>query len=297
MRKISLKEKNYKLALGTVNFGLKYGIKSNSKVSFKDIKKIIITSFNNKINYIDTSQAYNNAEKILGKFNLKKFNIITKIKFYKKNISFPEEETFAKVNKSLKDLNISKIYALLIHDYKDCTRPNSKKVFNVLKKLKKMGKIKNIGISINSPKEYYIAKKFFKFDIVQCPLNLFDRRLVSSGLKEDLRKNKIKLIVRSIFLQGLLLLKMQQKPKFFINKKLWFNWHTWLKKNKIKNRDAALNYILQNINKNDIILSGVDSATQLKQILNTKVNLKMKIPKNLSTKNTKILEPSKWDIK
>ena len=90
---------------------------------------------------------------------------------------------------------------------------------------------------------------------------------------------------------------MQQKPKFFINKKLWFNWHTWLKKNKIKNRDAAINYILQNINKNDIILSGVDSASQLKQILNTKVNLKMKFPKNLSTKNTKILEPSKWDIK
>ena len=101
MRKISLKEKNYKLALGTVNFGLKYGIKSNSKVSFKHIKKIIKTSFNNNVNYIDTSQAYNNAEKILGKFNLKKFNIITKIKFYKKNINFPEEETFAKINKSL----------------------------------------------------------------------------------------------------------------------------------------------------------------------------------------------------
>ena len=82
---------------------------------------------------------------------------------------------------------------------------NSKDGFKytkVLKKLKKDNFCKSIGVSIYDPNELNIVFKIFKPDLIQAPLNLFDQRLVKSKWYNFLVKNKIKIFVRSIFLQN-----------------------------------------------------------------------------------------------
>jgi len=294
MRTIKLKDKNYKIAIGTVNFGLKYGIKSNKKIGFSVIKKIITKAKKNHIKFIDTSQVYKSAEKILGKFDLINFKIITKVKFYEKKIIDPKKIVYQKIDKSLKDLNIKKLDTVLFHNYKDCLRPESKDIYNCLKKIKNEGKIDKIGISINSPEEFFKVNKYFRFDVVQSPLNIFDRRLITSGLKKKLDKNKTQVMIRSIYLQGLLLMDEDQRPSFFTNKKLWNSWHKWLKKNNFNKKDIAVNFVLKHIKKKDILLTGLDNQTQLNEFLNTKIQKKFDIPNNLYTTNSKIIEPSNW---
>ena len=78
--------------------------------------------------------------------------------------------------------------------------------------------IKNIGISIYNPKELNVIWKLWKPDIVQPPLNIFYPRIADSGWLNVL-KNKVKIFIRSIFLQGLLIndLSHSQINKFFLN--------------------------------------------------------------------------------
>ena len=86
-----------KLILGSANLDQKYGIYKN-EIKIREFKKIInFLSKKGKV-YLDTSSEYKNAEKIIGDFNLKKINIITKIKVNKnKTKKSIEKEIFQKV--------------------------------------------------------------------------------------------------------------------------------------------------------------------------------------------------------
>lgn len=295
MQKIKFKDKKYNLALGSANFGLKYGISSNKKINEKEIKKIIIYAKKNKIRFIDTSQAYKNAEKILGRNNLNNFQVITKFKFYEKKIHNIEAKISQKLKSSFNNLKIKKLDTILFHNYKDCLRPESTEIFNYLLKLKKIKKIKKIGVSINSPKEFFKIEDKFDFDIVQAPLNVFDRRLIESGLKKKLDKKKIPVIIRSIYLQGLLLLSRNKKPDFFSNNKLWQKWHNWIEKNQISKMETSINFVSKYLKKSDIILTGVEDTSQLRELLKLNIYKNFSIPDNISSKNKKIIEPSYWD--
>ena len=55
------------LSLGTAQFGLTYGITNKKgKIDSSEILKILKYSKDNGIKYIDTAQAYGEAEKIIG---------------------------------------------------------------------------------------------------------------------------------------------------------------------------------------------------------------------------------------
>ena len=73
-----------KIALGTANFGIKYGTINNKKLKKEEIKKIERSIKNSEVKYIDTASNYKNSEKIIGNSELKKLKIISKIKIPKK---------------------------------------------------------------------------------------------------------------------------------------------------------------------------------------------------------------------
>ncbi len=182
-----------KIILGTANFNTSYGILKN-KMKKKDFLEILDVCKKNEINKIDTASGYKDFSKTL---NLKKnkWEIFTKIKISKK--SFKKE-----FEKNIK--NYSKYPTnILLHNTFDLNNNNFK---NFIKKIKKINNIK-IGISVYDPKEIIESYKKIKFDFVQAPGNLFDNRIIlNSKIKNFLKKNKIKLFVRSIFLQGILCL-------------------------------------------------------------------------------------------
>jgi len=138
-----------------------------------------------------------------------------------------------------------------------------------------------------------ILKKF-KFDLVQAPLNILDRRLIQSGWLKKLKEKKIQVYVRSIFLQGVLLLKHDKLPKKLKQfKKNWKIWENWLKKNKLKPLQACLLFAF-NQDQLDGIVMGCNNRSQLNQILKLNCIKSKSVMPNLSIKNKKLIDPRKW---
>ena len=280
-----------KIIIGTANFGMSYGIE-NKKTSIVQIKKILDYSKKIGINTIDTAPGYLDAQKKLSKNNMKSWKVITKISSIPKKTKNIEAYVLKNFFTSLKTLNIKRINTVLVHDEQDVFDINKgKKIFKALHYLKKKKFINRIGVSIYDPFKLFKIIGNYNIDVVQCPLNVFDRRLIYSGILKKLKINKIKLHLRSIFLQGLLLKEIKDLPKKFLRNKDLNNFKNLILKNNLTNLEACLS-ALENIDYEKIVI-GVNNVEQLKEIVNCRNNILLKkIDLNIKSKN--IIDPRKW---
>lgn len=291
-----MKKLTKRFVLGTANLADNYGINNSNIIKNSSFKKIFLFLKKNRIFFIDTAYSYKNAEKNLSKFNLKNFEIISKLPVLqsRKNMDKVENRIINYVYKTLKNLKINHFYALLIHNTKDLKGKEGEKIFNTLRLLKKNGVVKKIGFSIYSPNE--LDKYFFKFkpDLVQGPLNIFDQRMLRSGWIKRLNNKSVEFHARSIFLQGLLLKKSKLIPKKFQKfYRIFDEYHSWLRKNNINSFEACLSFVFS-IKIVDKIILGIDSVDQLNQIINTKLIKKKLNFKQLNCFNNKLINPSTW---
>ena len=284
-----------KLVFGTANLGVNYGINASNISKNNSLKEIFLLLKKEKVLFIDTAYGYKNAEKYLGKYNLKKFKFITKLpKINKGNLKFLEKEIVSRIKKSLKKLSISHFYSILVHDTKELSGSKGKKIFKILKLLKKKKIVKEIGYSIYCTSE--LDKFFYKFkpDIVQGPLNIFDQRIVRSGWLKKLYKSNVEFHARSIFLQGLLLKDNDKIPKKFKKyNRTFIKYHQWLEKNSLDAFRACL-YFIFSIKFVKKIIIGVDNHFQLQDILSVKFNKKKYNFKQLNCSNKKLINPTNW---
>ena len=197
-----------KICIGTAQFGSKYGITNKTgKTKISEAKKILKLAKSNKISFDDTAETYGRSQKIIGTARFVKPKIITKIRL------FSLKKTEISINKSIKDLNVNSLYALLIHNPQKLLAKDGKIIFSKLKEFKKKKLIKKIGVSEYSVERLKRIISKFDIDIVSFPYNPFDQRLVTTGLLKNLRRKNIEVHVRSIFLQGLLLANVEDIPK------------------------------------------------------------------------------------
>ena len=284
-----------KIALGTANFGQKYGLAGKIIKSDKKVKKIIQFANNSKIKLIDTSNNYGSSETLLGNNNLKNFKIITKLKISndEKKSNNLENIVFNKVEESLFKLNIKKLYAILLHESDDLKSNKRHKLIIVLKKLKKKNLVSKIGISIYNPKELNFIWPFWKPDIVQCPFNILDRRIYESGWLKKLKKNKTEIHVRSIFLQGLLLKNEKSMPRKFKKwKNIFKKWNNYCKKENISKIQGCINFI-KSFKKISFVIIGFEDIKQLKNIISYFKNDK-KSHTTIACNDIKLIDPRLW---
>jgi aryl-alcohol dehydrogenase-like predicted oxidoreductase len=283
-----------KVILGSANFDQKYGIRKNS-IKKNDIKKLLNIAVKNKIKLIDTSPSYNESEKIIGKLNNKRFQVISKIAKLPKNTK--KSEIKKKMTKnvliSLKKLKIKRFECLLLHNAESLLGKNGQEIYLSLKDIKKSGLTKKIGLSIyNYTKLNKIINKY-KIDLIQAPLNIFDQRLITTGWLKKLKQKKIEVHARSIFLQGTLLLKKNEIPKKLkkFNKE-WSYWDSWIKKNKLNRLHTCVQFVLNQSRLNGIVLA-CDNISQFKEIL--KIKKKNFLTPQFNIKNIKLIDPRKWN--
>ena len=243
-----------------------------------------------------------------------KLNNNNEFKFYSK--FYVDEVIFNKIkNKNLFlksyfddlfcTLNSDNIHCLTFHRFSNLYS-NNRIILNYLKYLKKINKIKLIGISILNLDELEKALKNRDIDLIQLPFNVLENRWNKIIKKIYKARANGKIIqVRSIFLQGLLLTS---------DKKLWskancsnplkiFEWlDNNLKKTKSRNLQSFLiNYILST-DWIDSIVIGFNQKAEFKNFVNNLNN--RKINKNLLNEievnklhlNEKIINPVKWKI-
>ena len=284
-----------KLIIGSANFEQTYGIKKNF-IKKKEIKKLFKLAAKNNIKKIDTSPLYNNSEKIIGSLRNNRFGIISKIPSIPGNIKKVDIRKWLekKTINSIKNLKVKKLDALLLQNSNSLLSKNGNEIYAGLKYMKIKGLTQKIGISIydfNTLKE--IIKKF-KLDLVQAPFNVLDRRLLSKGWLKKLKENKIEVHARSIFLQGILLLKYKDLPKKFSKyKNHWMIWENWLKKNNIDSLNACVRFVLQHKHLDGVVI-GCNSSDHLSQILKLKQTKSNFSFPNLNVKNKKLIDPREW---
>ena len=208
-----------KIALGTVQFGIDYGINSTEgQVQPNQVERILRYARSKGINLLDTAPAYGSSEKVLGQIGTENFKVVTKTRHFD-SLEINDSDVNLLNNdfyNSLKNLRQDSVYGVLVHNADDLLKSGSEKIFKQLQKLKHAKKIVKIGVSVYDHSQLQTILDNFDVDLVQLPFNILDRRMVDSGMLAKLQEKDIEVHARSIFLQGLLLMSEQNRPRSLI---------------------------------------------------------------------------------
>ena len=284
-----------KLALGTVQFGLEYGVANKfGQVSVEQISSILEYAKRNTINTLDTAIAYGDCEERLGYVGVSEWNVITKLPALPESIKDVKGWVRKTVEQSILRLQSENINGLLLHKPNDLLSKYGDVLYGALEELKEDGLVEKIGASIYVPEELELLYSKYNFDIVQAPFNVLDRRLKESGWLSRLSEQGTEIHVRSVFLQGLLLMSSKNRPDRFKRwNLLWNKWHSWLSEANISTLQACLGYVLSELEVDRVIV-GVDSLEQLKEILNAAKHIAVEIPESLNCRDIDLINPSRW---
>lgn len=293
-----------KLCLGTVQFGMDYGVNHQKKPDLKEAIKLLDYAVDHGIDTIDTANAYGDAEQVVGQFikqtsvDRNNFRLFSKLK---PNIldNVPQEQWIEVIKNnltdSLKKLNTEYLDGYLLHSSRYIFNDE---IVNILEKFKKEGLVKKIGVSIYEQAEGERALKNPLVDAIQLPFSIFDQRLLKGRFLESI--NSIEVFSRSAFLQGLILMDEDKVPVYLekaksIIKKI----NQICVKENINRVDLAINFVKQQKNI-DYLVFGIDNLEQLKEDIQYFENdsidkeLLQNIAKEFDDLETEIVMPSLW---
>jgi len=282
-----------KLILGTVQFGLPYGINNkNGFLTEEDVDKILQRAKILGIKTLDTAAAYGKAEKRIGAFhkNNQAFNVITK--FSKKEGGNWETS----LKNSLNNLNLKRVDTIMFHSF-DTFLKNKEIITEILTENK--GRLFNkLGVSVYTNQELSALKNVDEVDVIQLPFNLLDNEHQRSEILQELQSSGKEIHTRSCFLQGLFFMDDESLPKNLVALKPYLRKiKNIAEENKVEIGHLALQYVL-NKNYIDGVLFGVDSIQQLEQNFNWSIKplpaaIFIQIDK-IEIQDTKLLNPSVW---
>lgn len=287
---------NMKIALGTAQFGLDYGVANSlGKIPSAEARKILNLTKIYGVDTLDTATIYGESEAFLGQEGVSAYKVVTKLPQFPEVCEDIEGWVFEQAFASIQRLKINKLYGLLLHKSVMLNGVHGERVFKSLEILKEQGKVEKIGVSVYSPSELEYLVPRYKIDLIQLPLNIIDQTMRSSGWLTRLKDLEVEIHARSIFMQGLLLMDRMQIPtKFKKWSELWDVWDTWTTKNKISRLEACLNFSMS-IAEIDKLIVGVDSSAQLNQIIEVVKNKNIldNFP-NITCTDESLINPSNW---
>lgn len=288
-----------KLALGTVQFGIDYGISNKSgQSSLEEVRTILEYAEAKGIDLLDTAHGYGESEAVLGKSEkASKFKIVTKTKTFDKEqqITSKSVEQFKEVFfQSLKKLNVDSVYGLMIHHADDLLKPGSEVLFEAMRSFKAQGLVQKIGVSAYHERQIQKILNSYSIDIIQVPVSILDQRLIQNGVLKDLKSLGVEVHTRSAFLQGLIFMDPTNLSSHFDGvKPLLERFQLTLKQEGCSAIEAALGYLGQ-FKEIDRVVCGVTSVKQLEEVyLGISANYNSLFD-GFNIDDEKILNPSLW---
>ena len=284
-----------RFAIGTVQFGVPYGIANQTgQVSRNEVAEILDCARAAGLDTLDTAIAYGESEQRLGEIGVGQWHVITKLPAFPESCTDVHAWVQKSVFGSLERLRAPKLYGLLMHCPQQLLGPQGNVLYRALVAIKDQGKVEKIGVSIYDPTDLDALCSQYQFDVVQTPFNIIDRRLATSGWLERLHQAGTEIHIRSVFLQGLLLMKEVNLPTTFNRwRPLWQHWQCWLDEQALTPLQACLGFVLAHP-QIDRVVVGVDSLMQLKGILSNVGTRFVKPPTNLMSEDMNLINPSRW---
>lgn len=284
-----------RLALGTVQLGMPYGLANIAgQVEPPEAAAIVNHARAAGIDTLDTAIAYGDSERRLGEIGVRGWKVISKLPPLPASCDVSEwvrESTRG----SLERLGVQRLYGLLLHRSQDLLDARSRALYAALLALQAQGLVDKIGVSIYGPQELDVLHGRFKLDLVQAPFNILDRRLASSGWLGNLREQHVEVHIRSVFLQGLLLMPADRRPARFAKwRPLWNDWDAWLQDRQVSPVQACLSFALAQ-REVDRVVVGVENVAQLRDILAVDTSTVHVPPERLASEDPNLINPSRWN--
>ncbi len=255
-----------RLVLGTVQFGQNYGIANIlGKPDQTMANAIVAKALNNNICEFDTAQGYGDSEIVLGQaiVNYRPKNgakIISKLSVELDSIvkSSLQDKIFSSIQK----LQVEQLYGLMLHRQEQLEMWDNV-LESMLSEFQKKGLVQHLGVSVYTPERALQALHCKNLNMIQVPTNIFDKRFLDAGVFETADRLNKTIYIRSVFLQGLLLMENIPKKMAFA-----FDFHQKLillaSELGISVCELALWYVRDVFPKAKVVI-GVDSPDQLRR--------------------------------
>lgn len=249
-----------KLALGTAQFGLGYGIaEAARRVPESEACALLRLAYAHGIRMLDTAAAYGESEAVLGRClaaGKEHFDIVTK------TLPGADGASVARAfAASLERLGCGSLYGVLVHHAADLLRPGGDRLYDQLAEWRSRGQARKLGVSVYTRAEVDAVLERYRLDIVQLPLSVFDQRLAADGTLKKLKRMNVEVHARSVFLQGLALMEPAAVP-LERARPMIVRWRAALASRGVSPLAAALWYVAR-LAEVDRVVVGVHSAAQL----------------------------------
>ena len=287
-----------KIILGTVQFGLDYGINnSNGKPSQQTVNQLLDVAFDKHILFLDTAEAYGNSQEVIGEYHKQssnKFNVITKFSSSRFDLSLSLRK---RVKEDINTLKVDSLYCYMFHNYTDFKSYYSGFENDIIQ-LKKEGLINKIGVSVYTNDELEDLLNYDTIDVVQIPFNLLDNSTQRGSILKKAKLKGVEIHTRSVFLQGLFFKDLNALPeKVKPIKNSLQELKDIASSNNIKLSSLAFNYVYQQIFIDNVLI-GVDTIEQLNENLQlsaTPISSEIinRIDK-IVVEDKSLLNPSNW---
>lgn len=290
------------LVLGTAQLGMNYGVANRKgRPSLDEAAEIVQAAWESGIRFFDTAQAYGESERVLGHC-LKKLGLCQDAQLRINTKLDPgtclsdEGAIRDRVAHSLKELGVERLWCIMLHRESLLNEPLE--VFrHVALRLKAEGKVEHFGVSIYSAEKAFDAFALEGLDAVQLPFNVFDQRALEWNLFEYAAAHRKHLLVRSIYLQGLLLMDSNQlPPALSFSRELIDAFHAFAGKERVAPKLLSLGFVSQTA-PGALILFGAETSEQVREnvwLYRAAAALELPDMSFLSSRDLRLINPSNW---
>lgn len=293
------------LCLGTVQFGMDYGVFNQPKKDMDYCVRCLDYATQNGIRAIDTAAAYGIAEEVTGEFLKKKTvprnqlflstkllpNVLDNV-----NPSDYESVITENIEKSLKTLHTDYIDAYFFH--------SSRYIFDdemmeALQVVKRKGLAREVGVSIYYEDEAVVAMNNPMVQYVQTPYSVFDHRMKKVGLFDEDKRGNIQVDSRTTFIKGLIRLQEEDVPEHLAKAKpILRKLDEICKKTGYSRIELAIGCVKKEQGINHLVF-GIRDLKQLKQDIQAfereiPQDVLCKLEQEFSDIDTDIVIPSLW---
>jgi len=287
-----------RLVLGTVQFGVPYGISNVvGQTPLEEARAIVQKAFEAGVRWLDTAPAYGTSETVLG--NVARdplWHVVTKTPAlpYALDPAHVVAVVTQSLERSLVSLGRTAVDALLVHRAEDLLGASGEALWKALENLRHRGLVRSLGVSVYSPEELEAVGGRFPLEIVQVPCNVLDQRFLTEGFLDRFKRSGVRVQGRSAFLQGLLFLDPKALPPFFRPwRPLLERWRNFLESQRATPLEACLGFAL-GVSALDRLVVGVNTASQMEEMLRAARSWDQTIFREFATTDADLIEPRRW---
>ncbi|MBI3096128.1 MAG: aldo/keto reductase [Rhodocyclales bacterium] len=291
-----------KLGLGTVQFGLDYGVSNRAgRTPEAETGRILRLAADSGIRVLDTAAGYGKSEEVLGRTLPAEhpFHIVTKTPALRAGEDGREfvDRVRASIRLSLSRLSQEKLYGVMVHRAEDLLSIQGDRLMKTLLEFRQMGVVEKVGVSVYSGEQIDAILARHPVELVQLPVSVLDQRLIGSGHVAKLKRAGIEIHARSAFLQGLLFMSPDELPAYFspIRDHL-AEYRACIESLGLTPLQAALGPVLAQPELDHVIL-GVNIVGQLQEILAAQaVQVDAGSLARFALTDSAMLDPSRWRL-